>query len=63
MGHERHIRDVHKMSACPPTPDISLRRGERQKRATSGLMHRNKKALFDYLVSAAEQRERVGQAK
>jgi hypothetical protein len=29
------------MSACPSTPDISLRRGERQKRAINGLMHRN----------------------
>jgi hypothetical protein len=29
MGHQRLIDDVPAMSACPSTPDISLRRGER----------------------------------
>jgi hypothetical protein len=34
-GHQRRLSDVLRMSASPPTPDVSLRCRERSKRATS----------------------------
>jgi hypothetical protein len=36
MGHSRRFRDVGDESGLPSTPDMSLRRSERSKRATSG---------------------------
>jgi K+/H+ antiporter YhaU regulatory subunit KhtT len=38
----RHTPDVRAMSACAPTADVSLQRGERTFRATTGLTHRSK---------------------
>ena len=52
----RHTHDDHAMSACVPTADVSLHRGERQLRAIFELMHRSKKwgSLLDHLVGAQQ---------
>jgi hypothetical protein len=36
MGHTRHLHDVRAMSACAPTPDISLRRTNRRNGSKPG---------------------------
>jgi hypothetical protein len=38
LGHQRQIGNVCAMSANPPTPDISLRRGERRKGPIGDIM-------------------------
>jgi hypothetical protein len=40
MGHQRQIDDVRMMSACPSTPDVSLRRGECRKGPISTVRRR-----------------------
>ena len=42
MGQKLHIDDVRAMSACVPTAEVSVRRGECRKWATMRLMHRSK---------------------
>ena len=39
----RHVHDVRAMSACAPTPDVSLRRTNRRNGPNSCLPHRGKK--------------------
>jgi len=56
LGHERHIRDVRKMSARPPTPDISLYRTKRREGPEADKVHRGKAASFNHVVRGSEQR-------
>jgi hypothetical protein len=52
------------LSALPPILAVKADIRDRQVRATSGLMHRNKtQTLFDHLIGAAEQRRWHGEAE
>src|SRR5690349_12665137 len=46
------------MSAVPPTPALSVDRNQPTRSARTGLMHRSKGSISNYLVGKREQRRR-----
>jgi hypothetical protein len=52
QGQTRHIHDVRAMSACAPTPEVSLRRGEPTRWAMNDPLHCNKQRTFLPIINS-----------